>query len=128
MDYYLSRFPDLGFEAACERVRETVQAHGFGIPLEIDLAGMLHEKLGANLRAYRIIGTCLPQLALAAVLAEPQIGILMPCNWIVREDAEGRVEVSVMDPAVLVEATGNATLLLVAEDARQRILAALDEV
>jgi uncharacterized protein (DUF302 family) len=126
MQYYLSKFLDCGFDEACEKVRGAAQAQGFGIPMEIDFTAMMLEKLGAEVRPYRIIGTCNPQLAFDAVQAEPWIGILLPCNWVVRRHEDGRVEVAVMNPALMLSATGNEELGAVAAEAAQRLTAALD--
>lgn len=128
MQYYLSKFVDCGFDEACERVRQAAGAQGFGMPMELDFTALLREKLGAELRAYRVLGSCMPRLAFEALETEPHIGLLLPCNWVVQELEDGRIEVSVMEPRVLVEATGNETLAGPAEEARQRILAALDAI
>jgi uncharacterized protein (DUF302 family) len=128
MQYYLSKYVDLPFDAAVLAVRAAVAEQGFGIPVEIDFTAMMQEKLGASVRPYLILGTCMPKLALQAVAAEEQIGVLLPCNWVVQEHADGRVEVSAQNPAAIGLLTDNEALRPLMQDAQVRIMAALDAI
>jgi uncharacterized protein (DUF302 family) len=114
----------LPFDRSVGRVKEALQAEGFGTLTEIDVQKTLHEKTGEVIKPYVILGVCNPRLASRAIAAEPEIGLLLPCNVLVR-DTGAAVQVSVQDPLLMVEVTGNAALRPLAEEARERLERAL---
>jgi uncharacterized protein (DUF302 family) len=118
---------DLPFAEVVDAVKVAFAESGFGTLTEIDLQQTLHSKLGKEMDRYVIIGACNPKLASAALDAEPLIGVLLPCNVVVRE-VEGRVYVDAMDPGLMVTMTDCAELEPIAAEARQLVNEALRKV
>jgi uncharacterized protein (DUF302 family) len=112
---------NLSYEQALEKVRATLAAAGFGILSEIDVRAKMKEKLGVDFPRYVILGACNPPLAHQALLAEPDIGLLLPCNVVVYEQGPRRSVVAALDPNAMVSATGNRRLEGIARDARTRL-------
>lgn len=110
----------LPYAAAVARVKEALQAEGFGVLTEIDVRVTLREKLGAEMEPYLILGACNPHLAHRALALEPSIGLLLPCNVVVRAEGAGsRVEIA--DPQALLGIVGDERVNDVAAEARQRL-------
>ena len=118
------------FEDAVARTREALAGQGFGVLTEIDVQATLKAKLGQDMEDYLILGACNPPLAHRAVEANRQIGLLLPCNVVVRSDPEhaGTVLVEAMNPGLLVEVTGEPELRPVAEEVADRLNAAIDSL
>ncbi len=119
----------LPYERAVERAREALAAEGFGVLTEIDVKATMKKKLDVDFRPYLILGACNPPLAHRALTAERDVGLLLPCNVIVYAgDEPGTSVVTALDPAPMMEITGNAALAPVAADARARLVRALEAV
>ncbi|MFO1265528.1 MAG: DUF302 domain-containing protein [Rubrivivax sp.] len=126
MSYYIARTVNRSFDTVVADVIERLKAEGFGVLTDIDVQATMKAKIGADMRRYRILGACNPKIAFEALRLEDRLGVLLPCNLIVRETADGRVEVASIDPVSQMERTGNAALAGAAEDVRQRLTRALD--
>ena len=118
--YTLSTTTALGFTEAAERVREELKSEGFGVLCEIDVQSTLHEKLGVAGEPYLILGACNPPLAHQALQAEPELGVLLPCNVVVYT-RDGQTHISAVDAERMLSIVGNEQLAPVAADVRSKL-------
>lgn len=110
----------LGFDEAIDRVTAALKEQGFGVLTEIDVKATLKQKLDVDVPNYRILGACNPSLAHRALQIEPEIGLLLPCNVVVRVEGTGTV-ISIMDPGIISRIADSAELCEVAAEARARL-------
>lgn len=104
-----------------QRVTDALKGEGFGILTEIDVQATLKNKLGIDRRPYKILGACNPTLAHQALEAEPDIGLLLPCNVVVREEEGGAVTVAFMDPQAVLQLVGRDDIAQLASEVRVRL-------
>ena len=128
MSYYMARTVSRPFDTVVSDVIESLKAEGFGVLTDIDVQATLKAKIGAEIPKYRILGACNPRLAHEGLQLENKLGVLLPCNVIVRETADHQVEVASVDPVSAMERPGNPALTATAEDVRQRLLRALSAI
>jgi uncharacterized protein (DUF302 family) len=127
MSYFHARTVEGDFDAVLERTRAALQKHGFGVLTEIDVQATLKAKIGEDFRPYRILGACNPRMAHEALMMEPHVGVMLPCNVVVQQTADG-VEVFAVEPAASMSAIDNAGLLAHARTVGEHLQAAVDAV
>ena len=127
MDYGMTIHTSIPFADAVARVRDALKAQGFGVLTEIDVKATLRDKLGQDIEDYLILGACNPPLAHRALDADRKIGLLLPCNVVVRT-ADGQTIIEALNPQVMAAVTGQPSLKPVADEATSRIRAALDSL
>lgn len=125
MDYGMTVRLDRPFVETAERARAALKEQGFGVLTEIDVRATLREKVGAEMEDYLILGACNPPLAYRALDIDRRIGLLLPCNVVVRADGDATI-VEALDPQVMVGVTAEPGLKAVADEAGQRLAAALE--
>jgi len=110
-----------GFADVVQRVTDALKTEGFGVLTDIDVQATMKARLGIDGKPYRILGACNPPLAHKAISADPDIGLLLPCNVVVREDAAGKIIVGFMDPIAVLKLTDNPGIAEIAKDVRARL-------
>jgi uncharacterized protein (DUF302 family) len=119
--YGVSTKVSTGFDETIERVTEALKTEGFGVLSDIDVSATLKSKLGVDQRPYRILGACNPEFAHKAISAEPDIGVLLPCNFVVREDDAGDVHVLFMNPLAVLDLVENPQVPGLASSVREKL-------
>lgn len=129
MNYYFAKtLSSDDFDQTLEKVTQALQAEGFGILTEIDVQATLKKKLDVDFRPYRILGACNPPFAHQALQAEDKIGTMLPCNVIVQDKGNGRIEVAAIDPVASMQAVENEQLGQIADEIRQRLRRVVDNL
>ena len=115
------------FDKVVSKTREVLKDNGFGVLTEIDMQASLKEKLGESIERYLILGACNPPLAHRAVSANKQVGLLLPCNVVVRQDADNpaTVHIEAMNPQLMVEVADDPALSPIADQATRQLEAAI---
>jgi len=128
MSYYISKTVDGPFDTVVADITSRLKEQGFGLLTDIDVQGILQAKIGAQIAPYRILGACNPRFAHEALQLEDKLGVLLPCNVIVRETHDRRVEVASVDPVAAMERTGNPALQATAQEVRRLLANAVSQV
>jgi len=128
MSYYFSKTINENFDIAIEKVTAKLKEEGFGVLTEIDVKETLKKKLDVDFKKYKILGACNPPFAYQALQAEDKIGIMLPCNVIVEENSDGKVEVSAVDPIASMQAVQNESLGTVAVEVRDKLKKVIDNL
>ncbi|PKP42904.1 MAG: hypothetical protein CVT95_12350 [Bacteroidetes bacterium HGW-Bacteroidetes-12] len=121
MNYYYTKITNYSFEEAIEKVTEKLKKEGFGVLTEIDVAATFKNKLDIDFRKYRILGACNPHFAYKAIQAEAKIGTMLPCNVIVQELDNGKIEVTAVNPIASMMAIKNDTLGGIASEVKDKL-------
>ena len=128
MSYHFTKELDIGFEEALERVTAELKKEGFGILTEIDVKATLKKKIDVDFRRYQILGACNPQFAYKAMTAEPNIGLMLPCNVVVQELDSGKIRVSAIDPIASMMAVKNDSLGDIAVQVQSKMKRVIDSL
>ncbi len=121
MKYYFSKILEVPFDEAVTRVTEELKTEGFGILTDIDVKETLKKKLDVDFKKYRILGACNPPFAYQALQVESKIGTMLPCNVIVQETEDSKVEVAAIDPISSMQAVQNPNLQSIAEKVQAKL-------
>jgi len=128
MDYYFSATMDVPFDDAIEKVIAELKKEGFGVLTDIDVKATLKKKLDVDYHKYRILGACNPPFAYKTLQTENKIGTMLPCNVIVQETEDGKVEVSAVDPVASMQAIQNTELKDIANQVRAKLMKVVDSL
>jgi uncharacterized protein (DUF302 family) len=126
--YDLSVHLNAPFDTCRGLIVDALRGEGFGVLTEIDVQAVMREKIGAHMPRYVILGACNPQLAHSALMEDHDVGLLLPCNVVVREDQYGGCVVSIADPVVLARVSSSSALQAISATARQKLAHALRSV
>ena len=121
MSYYINKIISSDFDTAIKKVTENLKSEGFGILTEIDIKETFKKKLDVDFRKYKILGACNPPNAYKALLDEPYIGLMLPCNIVIQETVDGKVDVSAVDPQASMQAVNNPELAEVAGEIKTKL-------
>lgn len=121
MAYYFNKIIDSSFEEAITKVTEALKAQGFGVLTEIDVKSTMKQKLDVDFRNYRILGACNPPFAYKALSVEDKVGTMLPCNVIVQELSDGKIEIAAIDPIASMSAVQNPALSDIVFEVKDRL-------
>jgi len=128
MSYYFNKIVNVSFDEAIEKITEELKKEGFGILTEIDVKAAFKKKINVDFRKYRILGACNPQYAHKALLAEDKIGTMLPCNVIVQEKEDGKIEIAAIDPISSMQAVENENLGEIAKEVQTKLKRVIENI
>jgi uncharacterized protein (DUF302 family) len=128
MSYYFNKVVDMTFDEAIDKVTEELKKEGFGVLTEIDVTAALKKKINVDFRKYRILGACNPSYAHKALLAEDKIGTMLPCNVVVQETEDGKVEIAAVNPVASMQAIENESLGEIAVTVQSKLKQVIENV
>lgn len=128
MSYYFSKTVNTGFDHAVAAIKEALKRHNLRVLTEIDMKANFKEALDVDFRPYLILGVCNPQLTYRALQAEDKIGTMLPCNIVLQQQEEGRVEIAAVDPVASMQAIPNVEIGQIAQDARSLLRRVVNDV
>jgi len=128
MSYYISKKVDYSYNEAIEKTKESLKEQGFGVVTEIDMQAILKTKIDKDIPPYIILGACSPNYAFHAVKTEENIGLMLPCNVVVRQDNNGKIDVSVIDPLEAMKPVGNENLNELASEVKEKLALAINNL
>jgi uncharacterized protein (DUF302 family) len=128
MAYYFSKTLETSFDDAVEKVTATLFAEGFGVISEVDLHEKLRLKLGVDFKKYRILGACNPAYSYKALQAEDKIGVMLPCNVLVIEQGDNKIEIAAVNPADAMMSVQNETVSQIAAEVGDKLRKSLDRL
>ena len=128
MDYSIVKIVPYGFDEAIEKTTFALKDEGFGVLTEIDVKATLKKKLGVDFCRYQILGACNPSFAFQTLQAEAWIGLMLPCNVVVQETAEGKVAVGVINPLVAMQGVNNPALEPVAREVTEKLRGVIENL
>ncbi|HEB61659.1 MAG TPA: DUF302 domain-containing protein [Bacteroidetes bacterium] len=128
MQYYFEKTTNYDFDQSVEKISEELKKEGFGILAEIDMQKTLKEKINVDFKKYKILEACNPPFAYKSLLAEDNIGIMLPCNIVVKEKGENIVTVSVVNPVSAMQGVNNPEMNEIASEIQAKLKTALSNV
>jgi len=121
MSYYFSKTLTTGFDRAVDLVKETMKTEGFGVVSEIDMQAKLKEKLGVDFKRYTILGACSPAFAYKALQLEDKIGTMLPCNFVIIDQGDGKTEVAAVHPVASMKGVENPAMEPLAMEVTEKL-------
>ena len=128
MEYYFSKMLNVSFDVAVKQINEALKTEGFGVISEINMHDKLKEKLGVDFKRYKILGACNPPYAYKALQAEDKIGTMMPCNVLVIEQGQNKIEIAAVNPIASMQAITNPSLGNVALEVTNKLKKVIDNL
>lgn len=128
MSYYFSKTIEGKWQDTKEKVIALLKEYGFGVLTEIDMQTTFKNKLNADIQRYEILGACNPNFAYQAVQSENKIGLMLPCNVILRETDDGKIEVAAVDPVASMQAVENDNLVAIAQQVQMKLKQVIEQL